>query len=183
MVTEQRSHLCSTTRMLDESSEKDLHDEDRLFIKKVRQYLDVLFGEEVDSFDIYQKRLQKMYNLGILNLIFTPIDEKDKLHRAIASKRSLVCHLRATNKKPKQVTTRVKKAEEKYTKIKNLLKVAEAQVAVFRVDHPDWTPPEKLLLAKDQQEEVVDQVLDKEVVDVEKQMEIDPTGMLTLFWQ
>ena len=38
-------------------------------------------------------RLRKMYNLGILNLSFTPIDEKDELHLALASKRSLVCSL------------------------------------------------------------------------------------------
>ena len=99
MVTEQRSHLCSATRMLDVSSEKDLRDEDRLFMKKLRQYHDVLFVEEGDSFGIYQERLRKMHNLGILNLSFAPIDEKDELQQAMAEKRSLVCRLREANKK------------------------------------------------------------------------------------
>ena len=150
-----------------------------------------------------------MHNLGILNLSFAPIDEKDELQQAMTEKRSLVCRLREANKKIKQLTTRNNEVEETLIKTKMFLGVAESQVTAFRVDHPEWTPPDNLLLSKDHQEDftnlfqvhqsnehtytrvlsqqyfnpLIVQVLDKEVVDVEKQMQIDPTGMLTLFWQ
>lgn len=207
MVAEQRNHLCSATRMLHVSSEQDLRNEDRLFIKQLRQYHDVLFVDEFDSFDVYKERLRKMYQLGILNLSFAPIDEQDELLRALAAKRSLVSRLREANKKNKKLMARVKAAEEECAKAKKISKIAEAQVAAFRLEHPEWTPPENLLLPKDQQEDFASlfqvgdtptarthahsshlhylplQALDKEVVDVKKQMEIDPTGMLALFWQ
>ena len=152
MVAEKRNHLCSATRILDVSSEKYLRDDDKLFVKQLRQYHDVLFLEADDAIGMYQKRLRKMHNLGILNLSFTPIDEKDELHLVLASKRSLVCRLREANKKTKQAIARATKAEKAVAKTKKLLEIARAQVAAFRAEHPEWIPPKKLLLPKAQDE-------------------------------
>ena len=64
-----------------------------------------------------------MYQLGILNLSFAPIDEQDELLRALAAKRSLVSRLREANKKNKKLMARVKAAEEECAKTKKISKL------------------------------------------------------------
>ena len=199
-----RQDLGSATRLLDVSSVKDLNDKDRLFFQHLRKYHDVLFLNNDDPLYVFQTRLQSMHNLGILNLSFATIDEHDTVHKLISKKRSAECRAREANKRTKRAESRATRAEEENMKMQKLVRIAESQVAAFRSSHPEWIPPVKTLLPKQQHEEFsilfkvwlcrfhsryhnthrhppTFQEIDRDV-DIEKQMKLDPTGLLTTMW-
>ena len=88
--------------------------------------------------------------MGILNLSLTTLDEHDKLNRQIAKNRSAVSRIREANKRVVRANDRATRVEKENDNLKKLLKIAESQVAAFRTDHPEWAPPDKVLLPKDQ---------------------------------
>ena len=149
-----RQDLGSATRMLQVSSVKDLSTKDRCFFKCLRKYHDVLLLHEDDPLHVFQTRLQSMHNLGILNLSFACINENDTVHNLMSKKRSADCRAREANKRAKRVEVRASRLEAENTKIRKLLRVAESQVAAFRSSHPEWVPPEKVLLPKQQDDEL-----------------------------
>ena len=128
----------------------DLSATTRTFYKEMRHYHDVLRLQITDPLYKFQTRLRSLHAMGILNLSLATFDKSDNLQFQIAKNRSLVSRLREANKRTAIANNRARRAEEENEKSKKLLKVAESQVAAFRTEHPDWTPPDKVLLPKEQ---------------------------------
>ena len=91
--------LDSAARMLRVSSVQDLAADERELLRLLRdKFSHLLFLNRDDPFELYQKQLRRLNDLGILNLNITPV-VYDRISELEAKNRSLTCRVREANKK------------------------------------------------------------------------------------
>ena len=177
-------HLQSATKLLDMHTVKDLDEDGSRILDYLRKYHDVLMLESDAPFSSFKMQLYRLHQYGIVNLSIALPEKQQTLNSLQSELRSLKAQLRESKKKIGILERQVNeeragrlKAEAELEKKHRLLKVAEAQVASFRAEYPDWRPPElKLLTSSDDKDfRHMFEVLDKDI-DLEKQMERDPSG-------
>lgn len=171
--------LNAAARLLRVSSFHDLAKDERdLLCTLRRRYSHLLFLKADDPLQKYQCKLQKLHDLGILNLHLTSVvhDERSQwqvcmyanivhsyvAHTCVAcmqaEKRSLVSRVREAGKKVKRakvvtqkVSHQLQEEIKKRKETEKLLRHANKQLAAFKVSHPEWRPPEGVsLLPTDQ---------------------------------
>ena len=154
----------------------------------------LLISPDTD-FDTIKGRLVEMHKFGILNLSLNPLDWtladlKQKCEALKAKQRRVTAKLRESKKRCRKAQSASKtnydraiQAEFERDECKRLLALAQAQLASFRVTHPEWRPPDSILLQKDDLQDATNifKTIEHETSETEllqKQLEIDPSGML-----
>ena len=139
--------------MLNVSSVQDLSFQGKILLQWLRHQADVLLLHGDDPWHAFQNRLKIMHKMGILNLSLVTMTDEDTIPRLQQKNRSLVCRLREANKRTSRANLRANRAEQKLAEVEKILQKARAQVAAFRAAHPEWVPPEKTLLPKQEDKE------------------------------
>ena len=151
-------------------------------------YHDVLLLDREDPLHSYQTRLRTLWSYGMINLSLGSTNPA--LARLQRTQRSLTAQLREVRKKSARLDSaltkqvqRAERAEAEVVKQEKLLVQAQAQVNAFKLTHPDWSPPEDVLLIPDDDKDAKEifRFVDQDL-DVELQLKHDPSGMLTTFW-
>ena len=179
----------------------DLEDSGLRLINRLRGDYQVLLMSQDADFETIKDRLVELHKFGILNLSLNPLDWtladlKQKCEALKAKQRSVTAQLRESKKRCRKAQSAAKtnydratQAEFERDECKRLLALARAQLAAFRITHPDWRPPDDILLMKG---DVRDVGLMRDAADIfesiehetgetellQKQLEIDPSGML-----
>ena len=135
------------------TSEVDLDDVDRELLVKLRDNHELLLLPEDASYAQIRDRLVQLHKFGILNLSLNPLDYsikalQSKCEQLKSKNRSVTAKLRESRKRYVQATKQCRthydekcRAESERDVYQRLLKVVNAQLASFRISHPDWEPP------------------------------------------
>lgn len=167
----------------------DLTADEHELLVTLRRFHDVLLLDEKDPLHAYQTRLRSLHQLGMINLSFPRPNEL--ISQLLREKRSLVARLREANKRNvrtekalKNVRNQCVSLQEQLDERQRQLVRAQAQLMSFRSLNPDWTPPDKEELTEQDHDDATKMfnVVDTDL-DVKKQMQYDPSGALTCFWE
>ena len=139
--------------MLNVSSVQDLGFHEKILLQWLRHEADVLLLHADDPWHAFKNRLKTMHKVGILNLSLATITDEDTIPQLTHKNRSLVCRLREANKRVSRANLRATRTEQKLAEVEKILAKAKSQVVAFRAAHPEWVPPEKKLLPKQESKE------------------------------